>query len=140
MRVLAGVSLSAAYWVDVATFAFALILLVRMHALVPEGGGTRAGFSSVKEGLRYLKGQRARQLIRAAWTRSMARVDCLVTPTCPVVATRFGQQTAPLPGGPRPLIRAYLDLVKVAKADPKRRRWQPIAERVTVVWTGQRAA
>jgi len=39
----------------------------------------------------------------------------------------------------RSVIRAYVERVKVAKADPKRRRWQPIAERVTVLWTRQTA-
>jgi MFS family permease len=54
-------SLSAAYWCDVVTFVIALVLLIRMTAMVPEGGGTRAGLTSVKEGLRYLRGQRAVQ-------------------------------------------------------------------------------
>jgi aspartyl-tRNA(Asn)/glutamyl-tRNA(Gln) amidotransferase subunit A len=58
----------------------------------------------------YLKAQRARRTIRAAWSKVFSEVDCLVTPTSPLVATRFGQQTADLPGGPKPLVRAYLDL------------------------------
>jgi MFS family permease len=58
---IATVSLASAYWFDVATFVVALVLLVRMHAMVPEGGGTRASITSVKEGLHYLKGQRAVQ-------------------------------------------------------------------------------
>jgi hypothetical protein len=37
----------------------------------------------------------------------------------------------------RAVVRAYVDRVTVAKADPKRRRWQPIAERVEVCWSGQ---
>jgi hypothetical protein len=37
----------------------------------------------------------------------------------------------------RAVVRAYIDRVIVAKADPKRRRWQPIGERVEVRWTGQ---
>src|SRR5712691_309879 len=37
----------------------------------------------------------------------------------------------------RGVVRAYVDRVVVAKADPKRRRWQPISERVDVRWTGQ---
>jgi MFS family permease len=59
--IIATVSIAAAYWFDVATFVIALVLLFRMQPMVPEGGGTRAGLSSVKEGLRYLRGQRAVQ-------------------------------------------------------------------------------
>jgi MFS family permease len=59
--VIGSLSLAAAYWIDVATFVVALVLLLRMHALIPEGGGTRAGFESIREGLRYLRGQRAVQ-------------------------------------------------------------------------------
>jgi aspartyl-tRNA(Asn)/glutamyl-tRNA(Gln) amidotransferase subunit A len=58
----------------------------------------------------YLKGERARRVIRREWAEVFDLVDCLVTPTTPIVATRFGQQTADLPGGPKPLVRAYLDL------------------------------
>ncbi|HEV3021603.1 MAG TPA: amidase [Pirellulales bacterium] len=58
----------------------------------------------------YLKALRMRRTIRAAWSKVFSKVDCLVTPTSPLVATRFGQQTADLPGGAKPLVRAYLDL------------------------------
>lgn len=34
----------------------------------------------------------------------------------------------------RAVVRAYISLVTVAKADPKRRRWQPIGERAEVSW------
>jgi hypothetical protein len=34
----------------------------------------------------------------------------------------------------RAVVRAYIARVTVAKADPKRRRWQPIGERVEVAW------
>jgi len=34
----------------------------------------------------------------------------------------------------REIARALIDKVVVAKADPKRRRWQPIEERVEVVF------
>ncbi|MBV8160368.1 MAG: MFS transporter [Acidimicrobiia bacterium] len=56
--VIANVSLAAAYWVDVATFVVSLTTALPMHALPPEGGGTRAGLSSVAEGLGFLKGKR----------------------------------------------------------------------------------
>lgn len=40
----------------------------------------------------------------------------------------------------RAVVRAYVDQVIVTKADPKRRRWQPIGERVTVRWIGEPAS
>jgi DNA invertase Pin-like site-specific DNA recombinase len=36
----------------------------------------------------------------------------------------------------RRLLRKYVKAVRVAKADPKRRRWQPIHERVSIEWIG----
>jgi aspartyl-tRNA(Asn)/glutamyl-tRNA(Gln) amidotransferase subunit A len=57
----------------------------------------------------YLKAQRARRVIRRAWARVFEQVDGLVTPTSPIVATKFGEQRASLPGGDKPLVRAYLD-------------------------------
>src|SRR5207247_149106 len=39
----------------------------------------------------YVNAQRARRLIRRAWAKVLETVDCLVTPTTPNVATRFGQ-------------------------------------------------
>lgn len=59
--VIASVSLSAAYWIDVATFSVALITLLLLPPLLPEGGGTKAGFGSIKEGLRYVRGERSIQ-------------------------------------------------------------------------------
>ncbi len=38
-------------------------------------------------------------------------------------------------GERRAVVRAYIARVTVAKADPKRRRWQPIGERVEVAWS-----
>jgi aspartyl-tRNA(Asn)/glutamyl-tRNA(Gln) amidotransferase subunit A len=58
----------------------------------------------------YLKGQRARRVIRRAWAKVFAGIDCLVTPTSPIVATRFGEQKAKLPKGEIALVRAYLDM------------------------------
>ncbi len=58
----------------------------------------------------YLKGQRVRRVIRAAWAKAFEPVDFLVAPASPITATRFDQQTAKLPGGERPLVRAYLDV------------------------------
>ena len=56
--VIAQVSLAAAYWIDVASFAVAFVTVLPMRPLPPEGGGTKAGLSSVLEGLRFLKGKR----------------------------------------------------------------------------------
>jgi hypothetical protein len=56
--VIAKVSLAAAYWIDVGTFALAFSTVVALHPQPPEGGGTRAGVASVREGLRYLRGRR----------------------------------------------------------------------------------
>jgi MFS family permease len=59
--VIANVSIAAAYWVDVATFVVALVSVLLVRPLVPEGGGTRAGMRSIREGLGYLRQQRALQ-------------------------------------------------------------------------------
>jgi hypothetical protein len=37
-------------------------------------------------------------------------------------------------GQKRAVVRAYIKRVTLAKADPKRRRWQPIGERVQIAW------
>jgi aspartyl-tRNA(Asn)/glutamyl-tRNA(Gln) amidotransferase subunit A len=58
----------------------------------------------------YVKGQRVRRLVRRAWAKVFESIDCLVTPTSPIVATRFGETEADLPRGKKPLVRAYLDL------------------------------
>ncbi|TMK88248.1 MAG: MFS transporter [Actinobacteria bacterium] len=56
--VIAHVSLAAAYWIDVSTFVVAFGAAIPMRPLPPEGGGTKAGLSSVLEGLGFLKGKR----------------------------------------------------------------------------------
>lgn len=58
----------------------------------------------------YLKALRVRRLVRKQWAEVFRKVDCLITPTTPMTATAFGQETAALPGGDKPLVRAYLDL------------------------------
>jgi aspartyl-tRNA(Asn)/glutamyl-tRNA(Gln) amidotransferase subunit A len=58
----------------------------------------------------YLDALRVRRIIRREWAKVFEQIDVLVTPTTPVTATKFGQATADLPGGPKPLVRAYLDL------------------------------
>ncbi|HEU5004333.1 MAG TPA: MFS transporter [Actinomycetota bacterium] len=49
------------YTIDTATFGAALIAVLSLPALRPAGGGTRAGWTSALEGLRYLKGRPALQ-------------------------------------------------------------------------------
>ena len=39
----------------------------------------------------------------------------------------------------RAILRRYVAEVRVAKADPKHRRWHPIHERVTIRWVGEPA-
>ena len=56
--VIGRVSVAAAYWIDVGTFAVAFLTALAMRPLPPEGGGTRAGLASVVEGLRFLRGKR----------------------------------------------------------------------------------
>ncbi|HLJ11197.1 MAG TPA: amidase, partial [Planctomycetaceae bacterium] len=58
----------------------------------------------------YLHAQRARRIVRREWAKAFENIDVFVTPTTPVTATKFGQSTADVPGGPKPLVRAYLDL------------------------------
>jgi MFS family permease len=55
---IAKVGLGAAYGLDLLTFVAALYAVLRLPPVPPEGGGgRRAGFASVMEGLRYLKGR-----------------------------------------------------------------------------------
>lgn len=58
---IAKVSLAAAFWVDVATFGVAMATVLALRPLPPEGGGVKVGFSSIGEGLRYLRGRQALQ-------------------------------------------------------------------------------
>ena len=56
--IIARVSLASAYWLDVGTFVVSIAAVVAIRPQPPEGGGTRAGVASVREGLRYLRGRR----------------------------------------------------------------------------------
>jgi len=56
--VIANVSLATAYWIDVGSVVVAFLTAIPMRPLPPEGGGTRAGLSSIFEGLRFLAGKR----------------------------------------------------------------------------------
>ena len=50
--------LTAAYAVDLLSFAVALVALAGLRPMPPEGGGTRAGVASVLEGFRFLATRR----------------------------------------------------------------------------------
>ncbi len=58
----------------------------------------------------YLQAQRVRRLVRKAWADVFRTVDCLLTPTAPTVAARFGQRSVALPGGDASMLRACLGL------------------------------
>ena len=58
---IANVSLASAYWVDTATFGFAIASLLAMQPMMPEGGGTKASAASIWEGFQFLKGRQALQ-------------------------------------------------------------------------------
>lgn len=55
---IARAGLSVVFGIDVATFAAALVAVALLPPLVPAGGGTPAGLTSIREGLGYLRGQR----------------------------------------------------------------------------------
>jgi len=56
--VISQVSIAAAYWIDVATFAVAVVAVVGIRPQPPQVGARRAGLASIGEGFRYLKGRR----------------------------------------------------------------------------------
>jgi aspartyl-tRNA(Asn)/glutamyl-tRNA(Gln) amidotransferase subunit A len=58
----------------------------------------------------YLDALRVRRMIRSEWAKVFEKIDLLIAPTTPVTATKFTDTTADVPGGPKPLVRAYLDL------------------------------
>jgi MFS family permease len=58
---IARVSVTATYLVDVVTFAVSGLFIAAVRPLRPEGGGTRASRSSFFEGVRFLRGKQALQ-------------------------------------------------------------------------------
>ena len=56
--VIGAFDVKAAFFVDVLSFSGSLYAIVRLPAMPPEGGGTKAGFRSVIEGFDYLRTQR----------------------------------------------------------------------------------
>ena len=55
---IAKVGLPTVFAIDSASFGAALIAILMLPTLIPAGGGTPAGLSSIKEGMQYLRGQR----------------------------------------------------------------------------------
>jgi MFS family permease len=55
---IASSGLPVVFGCDAASFAAALVAVVLLPPLVPSGGGTKAGWKSVAEGMRFLRGQR----------------------------------------------------------------------------------
>lgn len=58
---IANVSLSAAYWADAATYVAAFGFVTLLKPLPPHTAGTKAGWSSIREGLRFVRKQPAVQ-------------------------------------------------------------------------------
>ena len=56
--VIGQAGLAAAYWIDALTCVAAIGAILAIGPQPPQGGGTRAGLASVREGLSYLKGRR----------------------------------------------------------------------------------
>jgi MFS family permease len=79
---IATVGLGAAYGLDLLSFTAALYAVLRLPAIRPEGAsGRRAGFASVLEGLRFLRG----------------KTDVLMTFLVDIVAMVFGMPRALFP-------------------------------------------
>lgn len=55
---IARAGLPTVFFCDVASFGAAIVAVLLLPALVPHGGGTPAGWRSVVEGMRFLRGQR----------------------------------------------------------------------------------
>jgi predicted MFS family arabinose efflux permease len=53
--ILAGGGAATVYWLDVASFVISFASVVLLHPQPPLEGATRAGWRSIREGLRYLK-------------------------------------------------------------------------------------
>jgi MFS family permease len=58
---LASTGLAAVYWIDVGTFVISFLSVLAIRPLPPAGRSTRAGWGSIVEGLKYLKGRQVIQ-------------------------------------------------------------------------------
>lgn len=65
---IARFSLTATYTLEAVAFIAAAVTMAGLGPLRPEGGGRKADFSSIREGLRYLRGER---LIQSAFLIDM---------------------------------------------------------------------
>ena len=54
---LAGPGLATVYWLDVGSFVVSVLSVVALHPMPPTGKAIRAGWRSVVEGFRYLRGR-----------------------------------------------------------------------------------
>jgi MFS family permease len=59
--VIAHSGVATAFWIDAATYGVALVAVLMLPPLPPEGGGTKASVGSVAEGFRYLRSNRLLQ-------------------------------------------------------------------------------
>jgi MFS family permease len=84
---IATTSLSFVYAADVASFGAGFTAVVLLPALVPAGGGTPAGWRSVAEGMRYLRGQRL--LASTFWIDINAMVFGMPRALFPALGTQF---------------------------------------------------
>ena len=62
--ILAGGGASTVYWLDTASFVVSFVSVVLLHPQPPLAGAAKAGWRSISEGLRYLKG---RQVIQGVY-------------------------------------------------------------------------
>ncbi|MGH9170171.1 MAG: MFS transporter [Acidimicrobiales bacterium] len=58
---IAHMGVGSAYLIDTCTFTVSFFAVFGLRALPPSGGGTRFGWSSIKEGLGFLRGRQALQ-------------------------------------------------------------------------------
>ncbi len=91
--------LSLVFWLDVVSFGAALVAVARLPPLVPQSRTSSAGLASIREGLRYLRGQR--MLAATYWVDLDAMIFGMPRAVFPALAlTVFG-------GGPGTLGLLY---------------------------------
>lgn len=59
--ILSGAGVATVYWLDVASFLVSFVTVLALSPLPPLAGAVRAGWRSVAEGLRYLRGRQVLQ-------------------------------------------------------------------------------
>lgn len=58
---IAGADLTVTYWIEAVSLAIGALFMIKIGPLHPEGGGTRFGVESVKEGFAFLRDRRLLQ-------------------------------------------------------------------------------